>query len=379
MKRIFTYFFIVVSIFLLCVSVNAEAVSESITSSISGELSGFKDALPDYVLEYLPQDSLDGNYESLINGDINENSLLELTVSYLLSGIDSVLKNFGAILALLIIISIFNALTSSCNALSGNALSLCSTLCVSIAVFSICQRITILTSEYLNILCGVMKAFIPIIISLLSMSGNISSAAVINGTMLLIINLVEGFLIAFMLPLIKMCLSFACIKSVGQGLDFGGISKTVKNTFSSVTVFVMSIFMFVLSFRSTLSQSADSVSIKTARFAISSFVPLVGSSVNDTLRTVSSSLDLIKKTSGIIGIISLAVLMLPIIINLFLNKLSFNILSSLAKLINVNNESAILEEADSVCGFLLTIVSCTCVLFIFALTIFIKTGVNINA
>ena len=377
MKRIFICIFMVMSLFFFSISIFGENITHDIASSISGELSGFKDALPNHVLEYLPKDIFEGNYDSLINGDIDESSLLELSVSYLLAGIDKVLKSFGAILSLIIIISIFNSL-SSCTAGVNNILSLCSTLCISVAVFTVCQQITVMTCEYLNILCGVMKSFIPIIIALLTMSGNISSAAIINGSILLIINLVEGFLIVFMLPLIKMCLSFACIKGAGQGLDFSGISKTVKNTFSSVTVFVMSILMFVLSFRSTLSQSADSLSIKTARFAISSFVPLVGSSVNETLRTVNSSLDLIKKSSGIIGIISLAVLMLPIIINLFLNKLSFSILSSLAKLINVNNESSILDEADSVCGFLLTIVSCTCVLFIFALTIFIKTGVNIN-
>jgi len=70
--------------------------------------------------------------------------------------------------------------------------------------------------------------------------------------------------------------------------------------------------------------------------------------------------------------------MLPIIINLFLNKLSFNLLSSLSRLMGCNNENSILEEADSVCGFLLTLVSCTCVLFIFSLTIFLKTGTEVG-
>lgn len=379
MKRIFTVIFIIFSVILLCMTVHCEDVANDIASSISGELSDFKNALPDYVLDYMPNEVLDGNYDKLLSGEINEHSLLELSVSYLFSGIDTVLKSFATILAVIIIISIFNTIASSQEFSGSNVLSLCSTLCISVAVFSVCQQICINVTEYLRVLCSVMNAFLPIIISILSMGGNITSATVINGTMLLIINLVEGFLIAFMLPLIKICLSFACIKGVNPSIDFGGISKTIKTAFSSVTVFIMSIFLFVLSFKSTLSQSADSVSIKTARFAISSFVPLVGASVNDALRTVNSSLDLIKKSSGIIGIISLAVLMLPIIINLFLNKLSFNILSSVAKMINVNNESAILEEADSICGFLLTIVSCTCVLFIFALTIFIKTGVNISA
>jgi len=68
--------------------------------------------------------------------------------------------------------------------------------------------------------------------------------------------------------------------------------------------------------------------------------------------------------------------MLPIIINLFLNKVSFSILATMSKAIGGQREAAILEEADSVCGFVLTLVCCSCVLFIFALTIFIKTDIG---
>jgi len=48
----------------------------------------------------------------------------------------------------------------------------------------------------------------------------------------------------------------------------------------------------------------------------------------------------------------------------------------MSKAIGGQREAAILEEADSVCGFVLTLVCCSCVLFIFALTIFIKTDIG---
>jgi hypothetical protein len=71
-------------------------------------------------------------------------------------------------------------------------------------------------------------------------------------------------------------------------------------------------------------------------------------------------------------------MMLPIIINLLLNKLSFNLLSSFSKALGIGGEGQVIEEADGICGFLLTIVACTCVLFIFALTIFIKTNIEVG-
>lgn len=379
MKKTGFIFFILLSLSFFSINTHASEIENEIISSIENDLSRFEDALPDNVKEFFPNEIFHGDFSQLINGSINEKTFLELTASYLLSGIDTVIKTFSSILLLIVISSIFSALSSSLNDSNiKTVFSLCSTLCMAVTVVGICNTLIGNATAHIKMLNNSMNAFLPIMVTLLTMSGNISSAVIANGSMLLFISIVDGFLLAFMLPIIKMCLAFGCANSLNDGLDLSGISRTVKSTFTSVTVFVMSIFLFVLSYKNTLSQSVDTISLKTARFAISSFVPLVGSSVNEALRTVSSSLSLIKNSCGIIAIIAIVVLMLPILINLFLNKLSFSILSSMAKAINSNKEAVLLDEADSICTFILTLVACSCVLFIFSLTIFIKTGVGIT-
>ena len=376
--KILKIFLLSLLVIVFAIKAKATGISDEISSSINNEFNEFKDSLPNNVKDFLPNEVLNGDFSTLTNGEIDEGSLLSLALDYLISELDTVIKSFASILALLLIIGAFNSLAQSFSSSTLiNTFSICSVLSVAITVFNICQVLVTRAVSYVKTLCSVMNAFIPIMITLLIMSGNTSSAVVSNTSMVLFINIIESFLIVSMLPLIKMCLSFSCVKSLSNGRDLTRISKTAKNTFTSVTVFVMSVFMFVLSYKSTLSQSTDSLSQKAVKFAISSFVPLVGSSVNDAMRTVSSSLSYIKNSCGIIAIIAIAVIMLPIIVNLFLNKLSFNILASVAQLVNADKESLILDEADSCCGFLLTIVACTCVLFIFSLTIFIKTEVNL--
>lgn len=371
---IITVFFVAI---MLTAPIYASDINDKITSSITDELSGFENSLPDNIKDFFPDGTLRGDFSHLIEGEINEKSFLSLTAEYLTFGINQVLKSFSSVLVLIILISVFNALNASLSDTGvGLVFSLCSSLCISITVFNICSGLVTNAGEYIKLLCSIMGAFVPIILAMLTMGGNISAAIVSNGSMLLFINIVESFLLAFMLPLTSICLAFGCARSLNGELDLSGITKTLKTTFTSVTVFVMSILMFVLSYKNTIAQGVDSLSIKTARFAISSFVPLVGSSVNESLRTVTTSLSLIKSSCGIIAIISIAVLMLPIIINLFLNKVSFSILATMSKAIGGQREAAILEEADSVCGFVLTLVCCSCVLFIFALTIFIKTDIG---
>ena len=376
MKTIGIIIFIAIMLPAFALIGNANEVDNQIMSSIESDLNNFQSSLPKNVQEFFPSEVFNGDFSPLINGEINEKSFLELTISYVLAGLDVVLKNFSAILLLLTIIAVFNMLCASFKESNlKSVFTICSTLCMAISVFGICGNLISNAAEHIKILCYTMNSFLPVMITLLTISGNISTAVMTNGSMLLFIGLVDGFLLAFMLPLTKMCLAFGCANSINSELDLSGVSKTVKNTFTSVTVFVMSLFLFILSYKSTLSQSADSISLKATRFAISSFVPLVGSSVNDALRTVSSSLSLIKNSCGIIAIIAIAVLMLPVIINLFLNKISFSFLSTIAKATNSQKEAQLLDEADSVCGFALTLVCSTSVLFIFALTIFLKTGV----
>ena len=136
----------------------------------------------------------------------------------------------------------------------------------------------------------------------------------------------------------------------------------------------MMIFTFVFSFQSTLSQSTDSLSIKTAKFAIGSFIPIVGSTINDALRTVTSSIMLVKTSCGVLAVICGVLLTLPVTVSFYLYKLSFDICASLSSIIGCNKESGVIADASGICSFLLALVSCTAIFFILALTIFIKTS-----
>ncbi len=378
MKKTRFLIFFILFVIILSQCAFADDVSDKITSSIDKELEDFKNSLPDEVIEFLPDDVFKGDFSALLSDSLSVSSFWELIISYLFSGIDRVLKFFASILVLILISSIFTTLST--NFSSGavkNTFHICSTLCISITVFNICISICEMVSSYLNTLTGVMGAFSPIMTAMYIMSGNISSATVGNASILLFISIVDGFLVVMMLPLVKVCMAFSFVNFIG-GKHFGNLPKIIKTTFTSVTVFIMSIFMFVFSFKNVLSQGVDSLSIKTARFAISSFVPIVGASINDALRTVSTSISFIKSSCGIIAIIAIAVIMLPLIIFLFLNKLSFGILGSVSKMVGCEEQGSILEEASSICTFLLTLVCCTCVLFIFALTLFIKSSVEVG-
>ena len=371
----FTLFFIALALIFALNCLAAEP-SDKIMDEISTELDYFKNNLPSEILDFLPNDIWSGDFSQLLGNEFNEKGILDLVINYLFIGLGDALKSFCMLTVILIISSIFNTLSSSFKSNSiKNSFNIASAICVSITVFNLCTSITENASSYLTGLCKAMECFSPLMASLYILTGNITSGGIASASFVLFISVIENFLIYFMMPIISICICFSIIKSLGGCFDLSGISKLLKNTFTGVTVFVMSIFMFVLSCKSILSQSTDSISIKTAKFAISSFIPIVGSTVNDALRTVTSSIALIKNSCGVIAIIIVALIMLPAIISLLLHRLLFNISGAIAKCLKCDNECTVIEEASSVCGFMLALVLCTCILFIFALTIMIKTTV----
>lgn len=357
-------------------STSAANVESDIYNSLEDEINNFKDSLPDFVIDFFPDDFFDNEMSFDFSDALSEEGFWNYIFGYFFGNISSVIKSFSSILVLIILSSILTSIGNSLKNQSINQIfSLCNTLCIGLAVFTICTNLANFVTAYLKSMCRVVNSFLPLMSVLSIMCGNITNAAVISTSMTLFIAIIESFLIVSLLPLVKICLAFICIKPIGNN-DFSGITKTIKATFTSVIIFTMSIFMFIFSLKNVISQGSDSLSIKTAKFAISSFVPIVGASINDALRTVTSSLSIIKNSCGVIAIIVIMIIIIPIIINLLLNKLSFGLLSSISKLIGSNGEEAILDEANSICTFLLTLVVCACVLFIFGLTIFIQSTIG---
>ena len=376
MKKIF---FILILILIFAIHGHASEVESDIISSIDSELCDFEKSLPEYVKEFLPKELFSGDFSSLTDGEVNQASFMEYTINYLLSSLPDILKGFSSLLILILIISIFNVIKSSFSS-DGmkNAFSICSTLCVSVSVFSSLSTVVDLSIDYINALCGTMNTFAPLMSGLYIMTGSITSAAVSNASMMLFLSIVENFITVGLVPIVKICICFSIVGSISSSTDLSGISKLIKNTFTGTCAFIMSIFSFVMSYQSVLSQGVDSLSLRTARFAIGNFIPIVGGFVSDSLKTISSSLSYVKSSCGVIAIIAIVIITLPIIISLFLYRLSFSLIGGVSKALGIENECKIFDEATSLCSFVLAIIALSVVVFIFAITIFIKSSVMVS-
>lgn len=371
------FVFFILIIFIFTPKIYASDTEDEILSSVRDELSEFNASLPEYVKDILPKELFNGDFSSLSNGEINHMTFIDSTVNSLLAGLPSALNSVSLILITVIISSVFHTMSSGLeSAALKDSYALCSSLCISLAVFGLVGGLCKSTLSYMRTLCTAMNGFAPIMAVMHIMSGRLTTAALGNGSMMMFIALVENILISLLVPIVNICLAISMVRAISGDNDIGGIGRLIKNTFVTLTVFTMMIFSFVFSFQNTLTQSADSLSMKTAKFALGSFIPIVGGSVSEALSTVTASVQLIKSSVGIIGLISVLLLTIPIIVSVYVHKLLLDITASLAGIIGCEREKGIIADASGICGFMLALSSVTAVFFIFSVTIFIKSSVG---
>ena len=371
------FVFFILIIFIFTPKIYASDTEDEILSSVRDELSEFNASLPEYVKDILPKELFNGDFSSLSSGEINHMTFIDSAVNSLLAGLPSALNSVSLILITVIISSVFHTMSSRLeSAALKDSYALCSSLCISLSVFSLVGGLCKSTLSYMRTLCTAMNGFAPIMAVMHIMSGRLTTAALGNGSMMMFIALVENILISLLVPIVNICLAISMVRAISGDNDIGGIGRLIKNTFVTLTVFTMMIFSFVFSFQNTLTQSADSLSMKTAKFALGSFIPIVGGSVSEALSTVTASVQLIKSSVGIIGLISVLLLTIPIIVSVYVHKLLLDITASLAGIIGCEREKGIIADASGICGFMLALSSVTAVFFIFSVTIFIKSSVG---
>ena len=101
-------------------------------------------------------------------------------------------------------------------------------------------------------------------------------------------------------------------------------------------------------------------------------IPMIGGLFSDTLRTVSTSLSLVKSTAGLVGVLGLLVSLLIPLTTLFAARYALSLASTAAELLEAGKLKPLFEEADKLVGFLIG------VLLMFGVFYLILLGVLIN-
>ncbi len=357
------------------------ASTEEPLNSVPKEYSLLIDELDGKVFDNLPEKLHSSDIDELGEA-VSEVSSLDYLFSFLKDsfgvGLDDALSLFATLCGILILSAVFSTFRSSFSPDGARAVSICSSAAIFACVLSFGEEHFLRVEEFFERIGVIMNGMIPAISVIYAMGGNVSTALASSGTLYIFLSFCEEVLRTSAIPVAAVSTAFALCGSISPSIKIGGLSSAVKKCYTFLLGLIMTLLIAVLSSQTLLTSAADTVSARAARLVASNVIPIVGSSVGDTVRTVSSSVGYIKSVCGIGGIFFILLLLLPVLIKLLLVRGVFLFTSSIADLVGCEGESKLLTELGSVYGILLAVVTMCSVMFILAITVFLRCGIALG-
>lgn len=258
----------------------------------------------------------------------------------------SVLKSFTGLFLLILLFSVMNTVIQGDG--YDKTYSLFMTATVAVLVLPVLRSIIIPAVSVMKISNGFIISYIPVLTLILSFSGSGMSAMLFNTSVVgmceIMSFLVNGILVDFTGCFICLVTAF----SMNENLNAGRIISSVNKLFTLVVASAGTLFSGVLTVKNVMAVSVDSLSVKGIRFLLSSFVPVIGSSISEAYSSLLGSINLIKGSVAVIGILAVAVINVPVIVEIFLYYLSFSALSYFSEISCPGNTANIFRMCAAV-------------------------------
>jgi len=359
----------------LCLVISLIIIPISAEETLPEEYSDFSSAIPEDVASMLPEGFFSGDISELSDSLFDVTSpkyILGVIFDLLSGGLGGALSLFALLVGMLALASLLSSFTEGL--ISGElkvAVGYAISICISGAVVGLQIGRIGAVSKFFQRLVVLMNSLIPIMGALYLSGGNTLGAALASSSLLVQINLIELGVSSLVIPAVSACLALTLADSITAGESrLAGILGSIKRTLTFVFGLCSTLLMATLSAQNILASASDSAGTRAVKFLAGNMIPVVGSTVGDTLRTLAASVKLMRSTVGVAGIVALALLILPTVIELFLTRFAFNTAAAVGELLGCKGEVRLYREIASLYGYIIAAAVLSSLLCAFALTLF---------
>ncbi len=333
------------------------------TDSISGSI---KDKLPEGVFSENADEINEAAAEL-----ISPVGILKVLTDALGAGLANAAPTLSLVLGIVILSAVLSTVSADLGGMS-RAVENCIRLCTFTAISTVAVGCAEALTVYFERLFMSVASFLPLSAVLYAMGGNIGTAASSGATLGVTLTVCQFFCTNTVIPIFCICLCMSLLSVFdGQGAAAGStLSASLRRWYMTSLSFVMMILTCSVAGSAILSSKADSMAMRGAKFAVSSFVPVSGGTVSSTLGTLAASVEMLRGSVGVIGIAVIILMLLPTVIELALLRGVFTIGSFCASTLGCSGEARLLSHLEALYGYLEGIAALSAAVFIISFGIF---------
>lgn len=360
---------------LLLPTTTSLATQEEILDSQSETLNikGFVSEANKYTKEVFEDIEVDELLQDAIKGNIDNKTLFQKVINLFGKEIKDTIRIIGSVIVIIVIHSMLKSVSEN---LENKSISQITyyvqyILIVTIVMSNFADIIQLAKNTIQN-LVGFSYSLLPILMTLMVTTGSIASASVVQPILLFLITFIGNMITTFLLPLILVGTALGIVSKISDKVQIDKLSKYFKSSVVWMLGIVLTIFVGVLSLEGSLTSSVDGLTAKTAKAAVSNFIPVVGKILGDAVDTVIGCSSILKNAVGIVGVVVILGICIVPIIKLTILMLTYYIASAICEPIADAKIVSLLGQIGDTFKMLLAMLICVSVMLIIGVTLVIK-------
>lgn len=373
MKKLITIFAILICIFSTSISI-ADTEDEVINSQMdSFNISNFIDEANKYSNDVLKDIDIQELLNNAIKGEVDTNQLLKNIFPLLGTEIKEALKVMGSILIIVLIHSVLKSISDNLNNKSVAQITYyVQYILIATVIMTNFSSIITLSKEAVGNMISFIQLLFPLLMTLMLASGSVVSVNLVQPIILFIINLISNIFQSIIIPIILVGTALAIVSKISDRIQIDKLSKFLKSSSVWVIGILLTIFVGVLSIEGTLGSSVDGITAKTAKAAVSSFIPVVGKVLGDAVDTVIGCSAILKNAIGIVGVIVVIAICITPILKLAIITIIYHLTAALCEPIADSKIVSLITQMADTFKILLAILCSISVMLIIGITLVIN-------
>lgn len=171
-----------------------------------------------------------------------------------------------------------------------------------------------LAEQTIDAMIGFMEALLPLMLFLLTAVGAITSAALFTPLMLFAVNVLGVLMKTVILPMFLLTAVLDSLNYFSRTYRLGQLASLIRQGGMILFGFGMMLFTGLLTVQGVSGGIADGLGLRTAKFAVGNFVPIVGKMFADSVDVIFGASLILKNAVGIFGMVTVAtVCLVPLI------------------------------------------------------------------
>lgn len=211
------------------------------------------------------------------------------------------------------------------------------------------------------------KLLLPVMTTACAAAGNVTGAAVRQTATLLCSDVLITLIDRVLIPFVYFYIAAAAAANMVGNAGLSAVAKLLKWGIKTALTTVLLAYTGFLSFAGMASGSADAVTIRLTKSAISGLVPVVGGILSDTTETLLAGAGMIRGAVGIFGVLAVLGFCLTPFLYLGVQYLMYRVVAVLAAVLSDSGLSGLIEEIGAAFGLVLGMTGACALMVLIAL------------